>query len=620
MWPEIGLFCLTFALPIALLQGIFPLFWPKQIALQRFSRVASISLSSCILMSFLILMHAFAVNDFSVAYVANNSNAQLPLIYRLCATWGAHEGSILLWLAILACWMLFLTFARIENILKTRVLAVMALISAGFLFFILWTSNPFVRLSPVPANGLDLNPLLQDPGFIIHPPMLYMGYVGFSVSFAFAIAGLLEGNLSREWAQSLRYWVLLAWCFLTLGVTLGSWWAYRVLGWGGWWFWDPVENVAFMPWLVGTALMHAIFTTRRQLFKNWSVWLAIFAFALSLIGTFLVRSGLLTSVHAFASDPERGLFLLKFIAVIVGASLLLFALKSPPVTENVYLSLYSRETVILIASVLLFVMMLAILLGTLYPIILSALNLNQISVGAPYFNKVFIPLFLPCVLLMIIAPFFKWQTNDAVKVRAALVRWVLLPIFTLFVLLIVWQHLSIAVAIAILLAIWLILSILVLILQRRIRHFGMLLAHFSLAISMIGIILTSQLSVKRDVAMKVGSAVTLQDVTFHLTSLQPQREANYTALVANFAVTTKQDAFQIQSEKRFFQVSNQAMSAPGIHIAWWRDIYVTLGNRIDDNTFAVRIYIKPFVRWIWIGGIGMLLGGILSFYRALKKG
>lgn len=635
MFPEFGHFALILALCLALIQASLPLLGaiknkPSLIALAKpaaFGQLFFLSLSiGC-------LMYAFASNDFSVRYVAENSNSHLPLLYRLAAVWGAHEGSLLLWVVILGAWTGAVAFfsRNLPEAATAQILAVLGMISVGFLLFLLTTSNPFARLLiTIPVDGNDLNPLLQDPGLAIHPPILYMGYVGFAVVFAFAITALMNGRLDSNWTRWARPWTLAAWCFLTLGITLGSWWAYRVLGWGGWWFWDPVENASFLPWLVGTALIHSLAVTeKRGAFKGWTLLLAICAFALSLMGTFLVRSGILTSVHAFANDPTRGIFMLKFLFLVIGSSLLLYAWRAPKIySNNQPFAVISKETLLLSNNAILLVCMATILLGTLYPLLLDALDLGKISVGSPYFNSIFVPLFGLLVIFMGIGPQCQWQQTDSRKLSQQL-RYALLSSIGLAVMLpfIFASEFKLSAAIGLALASWIILT-LVFGTYRRLKlyptlrqgmwqlsmhYYGMIFAHLGIAVCVIGIALTTAYHVERDLQMGMGESVTVGPYAFRFEGVQNLRGPNYTGTSGQFSVSQQgKEVNKLQAQKRLYNVQQTMMTEAAIDVGLWRDLYIALGEPLADGAWAVRIYYKPFVRWIWLGGLLMMFGGILA--------
>ena len=627
MVPEIGHYCLVMALCLAVVQAIAPMWgsfnlkapWMilgKSTAYGQFLFIA---------ISFFTLAYALVVNDFSVAYVAQNSNSHLPVLYRFCATWGAHEGSLLLWVFVLALWSALVSaFSRqMPLIMTARVLSILAIISIGFLLFMLTTSDPFQRILPeIPLDGRDLNPLLQDPGLSIHPPMLYMGYVGFSVAFAFAITALISGKFDASWARFARPWTLVAWSFLTLGITLGSWWAYRVLGWGGWWFWDPVENASFLPWLSGTALIHSlIVASNRNVFKAWTVLLAVCTFSLSLMGTFLVRSGILVSVHAFALDPTRGAFMLYFIAFIVGGSLALYAWRGHTIQNSGLFQMWSRETFLLTNNVLLTTAMLTVLLGTLYPLIIDSLGFGKLSVGPPYFNAVFIPLMIPVLFLMGIGPALEWQES---KVSLVMKRFKYsLPLcFVLAILLppMITGQFSFAVMLGLLLAFWVILATLQNSLMPKNKckprnKFGMLLAHIGFGISVIGIVISSAYSVQRDIRMQPQDSLQIGPYHIHFNHVITYKGPNYSAYKAEFLVADKHAKEILMPELRVYTVQKMAMPKTAIRARPFHDLYIALGEELDKGAWSMRVYYKPFVRWIWLGGIMMMIGGLISAFQ-----
>jgi cytochrome c-type biogenesis protein CcmF len=638
MIPELGQFALILALCLAFVQATVPLVGAvkEQLPWMRVAKFTSVGQCFFIACAFAALAYAFLTNDFSVTYVAENSNRHLPTIYRFCAVWGAHEGSLLLWVFILSIWTcaVALFSNRLPVKMQTRVLAVLAMISFGFLLFLLLTSNPFARLLPnFPADGHDLNPLLQDPGLVIHPPILYMGYVGFSVPFAFAIAVLLSGRFDAAWARWVRPWVLITWCFLTWGITLGSWWSYRELGWGGWWFWDPVENASFLPWLVGTALVHSLIVTeKRQAFKAWTVLLAICAFSLSLLGTFLVRSGVLVSVHAFAIDPSRGDFLLSYLAWVVGCSFVLYAWRGYLIRGSSEFSLCSRETFLLANNVFLTVAMATVLLGTLYPLIIQTLDLGKISVGAPYFNAVFIPLMAPMFFLMAIAPQVHWHEMSP----ASLVKRLRFTFLTAIIstVLLVWfasHTMKPAVLLGVGLALWIILATLQSLFtsakgmpkfkKLSLSHYGMVFAHIGIAICIIGIVCSSNYSVERDVRMQPNDSVTVGPYQFQFLGVSGMKGPNYTAIQAGVLVSQQGKVIiLLRPEQRIFNVQQIALSKTAIDVGVFRDLYVALGGPIGNhNAWSLRIYYKPFVRWIWLGGLLIVLGGILAILGKRKR-
>ena len=630
MIPELGNLAVMLALALALIQGTLPIVgaFRRQWRWMALARPMAIGQFIFISLAFACLVSSFINNDFSVLYVASNSNSNLPLHYRITATWGGHEGSLLLWVQILSMWGLAVAlFSRqLPQEIVARVLGIMGLIAVGFLAFLLFTSNPFERLLPMAAEGRDLNPLLQDFGMIIHPPLLYMGYVGFSVAFSFALAALLGGQLDAAWARWSRPWTLIAWMFLTLGIFMGSFWAYYELGWGGWWFWDAVENASFMPWLVGTALIHSLAVTeKRGSFKNWTVLLAIAAFSLSLLGTFLVRSGVLTSVHAFATDPRRGLFILVFLSVVIGGSLLLFAWRGPKVGLGGRFALLSRESLLLVNNVLLLVAASTVFLGTLYPLFLDAMNMGKISVGPPYFEAVFVPLMIPVLLMLAIAPFVRWKEAEWQPVASGL-KWVaaaamLVVVYSAFML-----HATPMVVLGLSMAAWVLLATGWHLLQRLQRntslpltqrlanlprsYWGMLLAHAGIGVFVIGVTLVRGFEVAEDVKMQTGDVVKLGDYSFRLSGMESVPGPNYSATRATFEVTHNGKSIgQMQPEKRLYTAQNMPMTEAAIDRGPTRDLYVALGEPVDAKTWIVRVQHKPFVAWIWAGCLIMALGG-----------
>ena len=633
MVPEVGLLALIVALCLSLVLSIFPLIgsYSGDLRLMSQARVLSFGLLVFVALSFACLVWAFVSDDFSVAYVARHSNSLLPWQYKISATWGGHEGSLLLWVLILVSWMA--AVARKSNHLPpelvARVLAVMGMVTVGFLLFTVLTSNPFSRLLPFsPPDGADLNPLLQDVGLIVHPPMLYMGYVGFAVAFAFAIAALLGGHLDSAWARWVRPWTTVAWLFLTLGIALGSWWAYYELGWGGWWFWDPVENASLMPWLVGTALMHSLAVTeKRGLFKSWTLLLAIFTFSLSLLGTFLVRSGVLTSVHAFANDPERGVFILIYLMVVVGASLTLFALRAPRVDSRIQFAALSRETLLLVNNILLTASAATVLLGTLFPLLLESLDLGMISVGPPYFNTMFVPMTLLLAFALGIGVLLNWK-RGTVQWLISQTRWIMMTcvIGGFACARIVGQDLQVMQVLAMTLVLWIVLTMARDMINKTCNasgfwrglwrlgpaYLGMHLAHLGLAVTIVGVVISSGYSVQRDLRMAPGDRVMLEDYQFRFDGVGARAGPNYHSDYGS--VTVYQDGRQItvlHPEKRLY--TTMPMTEAAIDPGFTRDIYVALGEPLGgDGSWALRLHIKPFVRWIWLGAILMALGGALA--------
>ena len=617
---------------IAFFQCVIPLWGTYSQNVVGMKLAKPLAWLQCFLLAivFFSLAFAFLNNDFSLLYVAQNSNSHLPWFYRFCAIWGGHEGSILLWVFILSLWTVAVTLFDKKLALTTlaQVIATLGLISAGFLLFLLTLSNPFIPTMEILANGRDLNPLLQDPGLVFHPPLLYMGYVGFSVSFAFAISALLSQRLDSQWAQWVRPWTLAAWCFLTWGMVSGSWWAYRVLGWGGWWFWDPVENASLLPWLAGTALIHSLFVLeKRELLKTWVILLAIVTFALSLLGTFIVRSGILVSVHAFAVDPWRGIFMLGLLAFIVGAALLLYAARIKRFRSKPYaLPLLSREMLLIGNNILLSVAVFTILLGTLYPLIIDVLGLGKLSVGAPYFNRVFLPFSFLLLFLM----GFSYRLNGKTEgkrlkktlslLAAALGSSMLLIVFFT-------QELQWKVVFGLALALWIILNTLQLIWQCKKKlswqqlfraRGAMLLAHLGVAVSAIGIILSSAYSLQRDVRMTVGDTLQLGTYQFKLENVYDLQGPNYSGAEARLQLL-KQPSTYLTPQLRYYSVADMALSKPAINAGLWRDLYIALAEPLPNNAWALRFYAKPFIRWIWMGGLLMVLGGVWSILQSKRR-
>jgi cytochrome c-type biogenesis protein CcmF len=638
MIPELGTYSLILALLLAGALSLIPLWgsFRNNVTLMALSGPLVAGLFTFLAFSFGLLIAALVGDDFTVDYVAGHSNSMLPVYYKISAAWGGHEGSLLLWVLILSCWALAVAvFSRsLPLVMRARALAVMGMVAVGFLLFMLFTSNPFARSLPYyPLEGNDLNPLLQDIGLIFHPPMLYLGYVGFAVPFAFAIAALLGGRLDAAWARWSRPWTNMAWAFLTLGIALGSWWAYYELGWGGWWFWDPVENASFMPWLMGTALVHSLAVTdKRGTFKSWTALLAIFCFSLSLLGTFLVRSGVLTSVHAFAADPARGLFILMFLLFVVGSSLLLFALRAPKVSHYAPITWLSRESFLLINNVVLVVATLTILFGTLFPIVADALELGKYSVGPPYFNAVFLPLMLVLMAFMAVAPWLSWKESKQFDARKTL----LLPAVVSLLVGLVFpaayaDQFNWKVSLGVCFGSWLVLLTLGdVVIKARLRrrglaglgrlsrsYWGMVLGHLGLAVAALGVTLTSQFSVERDVSLTQGEAVIVGDYEFTLQQVEELRGPNYRADRGTVEVTRAgQVIVTLYPEKRQYAASDQLMTEAGIDGGLFRDLYVSLGEPLTDGHWAVRVQVKPFVRWLWLGALLVAAGGVLAITDA----
>ncbi|MBK5968741.1 MULTISPECIES: heme lyase CcmF/NrfE family subunit [Thiorhodovibrio] len=641
MIPELGHFALVIALVNALVQASVPLAgslngnrpW------MELARPLAYGQLTFIAFSFACLVQAFVVSDFSVTYVATNSNSLLPTIYKISAVWGAHEGSLLLWVLMMAGWgaAVALYSKNLPLTMIARVISVQGMVTVGFLLFTLLTSNPFDRLFPVPPEGRDLNPLLQDPGLAIHPPMLYMGYVGFSVAFAFAIAALIGGKLDAAWARWSRPWTTVAWVFLTIGIALGSWWAYYELGWGGWWFWDPVENASLMPWLIGTALLHSLAVTeKRAAFKSWTVLLAISAFSLSLLGTFLVRSGVLTSVHAFATDPTRGTFILLFLCVVIGGSLALYAWRAPAVSTGGHFDLLSRESSLLINNLLFSAFTILVLFGTLAPLIYEAFGWGKISVGFPWFNKMFVALAPFLALFLGIGPLVRWKHDEMLRLLGKLWPAVLLTVGAT-----VWvaksdfaaSHFWVSAGIG--LAAWVLFSHLTT-LRERLKNraggiidgikaipadlrgggrsfYGMLIAHLGVAVLIVGITMVSTFDVEHDVRMSPGDSDEIAGYRFEFQGAKPVDGPNYKADRGHFIVYRGEKKItELFPEKRAYLGGGMPMTEAAIDAGFLRDIYVSLGESVGDGDWALRLYYKPYVRWIWLGAIFMAIGGGLA--------
>ncbi|NUP85032.1 MAG: heme lyase CcmF/NrfE family subunit [Burkholderiaceae bacterium] len=635
MIPELGQLFAIMALGVSLSQGVIALLGAHRGRVDWMSTARPLAVLQALLVgaAFACLAVAFVRHDYSVLYVASHSNSALPLAYRVAAVWGGHEGSLLLWVAMLSLWTVAVAlFSRSLPLpFVSRILGVLGLVATGFLLFLLFTSNPFERLLPPAPDGRDLNPLLQDPGMVAHPPMLYMGYVGFSVAYAFAVAALLGGQLDSAWARWTRPWTTAAWVFLTFGIGLGSWWAYNELGWGGWWFWDPVENASFMPWLVGTALIHSLAVTeKRGSFKVWTVLLAILAFSLSLLGTFLVRSGVLSSVHAFATDPRRGLFILAFLVVAIGASLMLFAWRAPRVGLGQRFGLLSRETFLLVNNVLLLVATGAVLLGTLYPLFLDALGLGKISVGPPYFETVFGLLMLPLLALIGVGPLTRWRQDET----RALLRTLPVPAAVAAVagIAVAWSQGTIhAVSlVGLSFGCWVAAATLVDLRQRLRRREdgtslwrrlqqvpravqGMMVAHMGVAVFTVGVVMVNTYEQERDVRMQTGQATELAGWTWTLTDLQPLEGPNYTATQGTIDISRAgQPVARLQPQKRVYRAHANPMTESAVHSSLWRDLYVSMGEQLADGAWIVRVQVKPFIGWIWLGCLIMMAGGALA--------
>lgn len=644
--PEMGQFALILSLCLSAALFVLPLVGAHygSSVLMQSGRSLATGFFIFVAFAFCCLVYSFLHDDFSVKYVASNSNSLLPYYYKISAVWGGHEGSLLLWILMLAGWTFAVAiFSRSLPLdMQARVLAVMGFVAVGFLSFILFTSNPFDRILPIPPqDGSDLNPLLQDIGLIIHPPVLYMGYVGFSVVFAFAIAALLTGRLDSAWARWSRPWATMAWGFLSVGIALGSWWAYYELGWGGWWFWDPVENASFLPWLIGTALIHSLAVTeKRSLFKSWTLLLAIFTFSLSLLGTFLVRSGVLTSVHAFANDPERGVFILGFFLLVVGGSLTLFALRAPVVRGSAGFTLLSRETFLLGNNILLTIVMIMVLIGTLYPLVADALGLGKISVGPPYFNLFFLPLMGLLCLLMAFGPLSNWKRTSGMQfVKLLWKPWAISLAIGLIFPLVYRDKYEILAALTVFVASWIVTALLADLFYRlrnsdsfltglkklSLSYFAMVVAHAGIAATTLGVGLTSIYTEQRDVRMEVGQKVTVVEYDFILNKLTHVDGPNYTAEEALITVM-KDGKFlrEMKPQKRRYLASGSTMTEVELDVSLMRDLYVAMGEPLTENAWAMRVHLKPFVRWIWLGALMMGFGAVLAvadkrYRKAIKQ-
>ena len=649
---ELGYFALISALVIAILQVILPAVgvFKHQPAWQRLAGSFAIAQFLATGTSFLCLMYGFYANDFTLIYVANQSNSLLPWYYRLSATWGGHEGSLLLWVTILATWgAAVAVFSRsLPLAMRARVLVVISFVQMMKLSMVIFVSSPFNRSLPsIPVDGKDLNPLLQDPGLIFHPPMLYMGYVGAVVPFAFAMAALWAGRLDAVWTRWSRPWTLAAWCCLTLGIVFGSMWAYNELGWGGWWFWDPVENASFMPWLGGVALLHSLAVTeKRGVFKAWTIMLAIFTFALSLLGTFLVRSGVITSVHSFAADPTRGLFILVILGVVIGGGLAMFAWRGWRLTQESHYQLKSRETLLVINNIIILVATIVVVIGTLYPMLADALKLGQVSVGAPYFNALFVPLTWLLLLFLAIGPVSRWKkdTRPLLGTGLAILAscFVLAGVLSYFLVSSININIFMSAALCLWVLVWMVIDIkdktrnarsLGAGLKRlHMGYWGMQLAHLGILLSVMGIAITTSLSIEKDIAMQKNQSVEVQGYQFTMDELKKIRGANFDATQAVVSVRkNNQLVATLYPEKRHYVVSQMPMTEASIQYNPLRDIYMAMGEPIlgvnqseaDATKWAVRIYIKPGVRWVWWGGFVLALGAILSMfdkrYRKLPR-
>ena len=636
MIAELGNYALALSLAIAVLLAIFPLWGAEKgnVQFMALARPMTYGLFLILSVSFGALFYVFAINDFSVQYVVNNSNTTLPIYYRLSAVWGSHEGSLLLWIWLLSLWSaaVALFSKRLPQEAVARVLGIMGIISIGFLLFVLFTSNPFTRTFPdFPVDGKELNPLLQDIGLIFHPPLLYMGYVGFSVAFAFSIASLMTGKLDTAWARWSRPWTMAAWVFLTLGIVLGSWWAYYELGWGSWWFWDPVENASFMPWLAGTALLHSLAVTeKRGSFKAWTVLLAILAFSLCLLGTFLVRSGILVSVHAFASDPTRGLYVLAYLIVVIGGSLTLYAYKGSQIRSRDNAERYSRESLLLLNNILLMTALCVVLLGTLLPLVHKQLGLGSISIGAPFFDQMFLIIMTPFALLLGIGPLVKWRRDQFSAIRTPVIASVIIMLIAGFALPYLLQDkLTVSAVLGTMMTVIIVLLSLYEMHQRATyrdtfwrgitklsrSHWGMILAHLGVAMTVWGIAFSQNYSIERDVRMNVGDTVQIAGYDFTFKGISDANGPNYVGGKAQIDISRDgKHETTLYAEKRLYTVSKMPMTEAAIDWGFSRDLYAALGEKLDNNAWALRLYYKPFIRWIWLGGLFMALGGVLCMF------
>lgn len=626
MIPELGHFALIIAFAIAIVQSVVPLIGAAKndSALIAMARPAALAQFLFIGLAYAALTHAFIVHDFSVLYVSQHSNLVQPLMYRISGVWGSHEGSLLLWSLILSIWTIAVAaYSRsLPEILMARVLAVMAMISTGFIAFMLFTSNPFERIFPTPLDGNELNPLLQDPGLIIHPPMLYMGYVGFSVAFAFAVAALLGGKLDATWARWSRPWTTIAWSFLTFGIALGSWWAYNELGWGGWWFWDPVENASFMPWLVGTALIHSLASTeKRGVFKSWTVLLAILAFSLSLLGTFIVRSGVLVSVHAFATDPTRGVFILAFLVVVIGGSLALYAWRSGTVVSLGRFTWFSRETALLLNNIIFLTAAAAVFVGTMYPLVVDAFGIGKISVGRPYFDTMFSMVAIPLLLLIGVGPAMRWKGDNAARIaKVSLWLFIISLVIGLLLPFLIEDELNVATGLGLAGALWVALTTFKELFERISKklklsrsYLGMVVAHLGIAIFVVGVTVTTTYSEEKDLRMVPGSSYNISGYDFRFQGVRKVEGPNYTADEAVIEVWHGEDkSGELFPQKRVYSAKSSPMTDASIDKTLFRDLYAALGEELEGGAWSMRVYYKPMIRWIWLGCLFMTFGGLLA--------
>ena len=632
MLPELGFLSLLFATTAALLLSIVPQIgiWRNKPTLTNTAWGLSYCFGIFTSISIGILAYSFATDDFTLEYVAAHSNSQLPTFFKVAATWGGHEGSILFWLFTLSLWLVAFAFFSRKNdrSFSAQTLSLLGLICLGFAIFILFYSNPFGRAFPAPAEGRDLNPMLQDIGLIFHPPLLYVGYVGFAVNFAMSISALIFNRSAQVIARAMRAWVLVSWLFLTLGIVLGAWWAYYELGWGGWWFWDPVENASLMPWLAGTALIHSLSVTeKRSTFKAWTVLLAILAFSLCLLGTFLVRSGILVSVHAFASDPTRGLYILAYLVLVIGGSLLLYAFQGNKIKSLDNYQRYSRESLLLLNNIMLMAFLSVVFLGTILPLIHKQIGLGSISIGAPFFDQMFLILMVPFSLLLGIGPLVKWRRDQVSAIRTPVIISLIMMVALGFGLpYLVGDRLTVTAVLGVMMAAIIVIlslyemhtrathrhSFLTGVFKLSRSHWGMTLAHLGVAMTVFGIAMSQNFSIEKDVRMREGDSVQILDYQFTFKGLKISDGANYQGGTADIAITKngKPEA-TLHAEKRFYNVSKMGMTEAAIDWGFSRDLYAALGEQLEDGSWGLRLYYKPFIRWIWFGGLFMAIGGLL---------
>jgi len=627
--PEIGHFALIIALALALCQGVLPLIGAHRgdATLMSVARTSAQGQFIFVVISFACLTWAFVQSDFSVEYVANHSQLALPTVYKISAVWGAHEGSLLLWILIMSAWTVAVGrySKKLPPEFSARVIGVLGLLSVGFLLFTLLTSNPFLRLAVIPPDGADLNPLLQDPGLAIHPPLLYVGYVGFSVAFAFAIAAMLTGNLDQKWAKWTRPWTTVAWLFLTIGIALGSWWAYYELGWGGWWFWDPVENASFMPWLMGTALIHSLAVTeKRGLFKSWTLLLAISAFSLSLLGTFLVRSGILVSVHAFATDPARGFFILAFLGIVIIGALVLYAIRAPELDSNAGFKLVSRETFLLLNNIFLVIAAAIVFYGTLMPLLYDVMGVGKISIGPPWFEFAMLLPMLPLALLLGVGMHAAWRAQpEGVLLRKLRIPALIAVAIGIALPGIAYGRTGILVSVGVAAGIWIMLSSLLDPWRSWRREagatamprsaLGMSVAHFGVGLFVLGITIVSAFNIETDQAMRTGGAVEVAGYSFELRELRDAEGPNYQAIEGRVEIRRDEALVgEVLPQKRQYLVQQNWMTEAGISAGWNRDLFIALGDQLGNNTWSVRVQYKPLIRFIWLGAFIMALGGLIA--------